>query len=350
MGIAGLKRYVWHGLAEAYRVSGASRARHRGTVAILAYHRVLSAEDLAKSVVQPGMYVRDDVFRMHMEYLREEFAVVSIAELLERWRTGRWDRQAACCVITFDDGWLDNYRHAFPILKSFQLPASIFLPTDFIGTSRWFWPEQLGYLLRAADAPSCPPKKRSAFYAAIVNGLKAGLQERGVRVFKGGLSDCGSYDHLIERCKHLNATRLERLLDVLSDILATKVPETRILMNWDEVRDMSQHGISFGSHSCSHRLMTHLSEQEVLQEAALSYKKLSESGANVVPVFCYPNGNYDSTAQRALKETGYQAAMSVNEGVEGRVPSDLLALKRISLHNDISDTPALFALAISGIR
>jgi peptidoglycan/xylan/chitin deacetylase (PgdA/CDA1 family) len=348
MGSAGLKRYVWQGLAEAYHRSGVSRARHKGTVAILTYHRVLSAQDLDANVVQPGMYVRDDVFRMHMEYVRERFEVLSLSELIDRWRARRWDAKTAYCVITFDDGWLDNYRHAYPILRRYHLPATIFLPTDYVGTSRWFWPERLGYLLRAADAPSCAPERREAFYQALIGALQNGVRESAPSWGDGAGPD--SYDRIIEACKELDASLLDRLLTALSDILAVKVPETRVLANWDEIREMSRHGISFGSHSCSHRLMTHLPEKEIRREAVLSYEKLRENGVNMIPVFCYPNGNYNDLVQQVVREAGYQAAASCDSGLEGEAPANMLALKRISMHHDISDSAALFALALSGLR
>lgn len=348
MSVAGLKRYVWRGLAGAYQWSGVSRTRHKGTVAILTYHRVLSAEDLDASIVQSGMYVRDEAFRMHMEYLREWFEVLSFSELLDRWRTGRWKADTAACVITFDDGWLDNYRHAYPILKRYSLPATIFLPTDFVGTSSWFWPERLGYLLRLADAPSCTPVRRVEFYQALTEALQT--QGKGSALSWNIGAGTDSYDCLIEACKELDADRLERLLASLGDILGMTVPQTRILMNWVEVREMSQYGISFGSHSCSHRLMTQIPEKEARRETISSYERLRESGANVVPVFCYPNGNYNDLVQRVVREAGYAAAASCDPGLERETPVNLMALRRISIHHDISESPALFALALSGLR
>lgn len=348
VGAAELKRYVWRGLSEAYHWSGVSRARHKGTVAILTYHRVLSAEDLRTNIVQPGMYVRDDVFEMHMRYLQERFEILSLSELLARWRAGRWETQRAACVITFDDGWLDNYRNAYPILKRYGLPATIFLPTDFVGTSRWFWPERLGYLLLAADAPSCEPDRRDAFYRALTGTLQAERQERDAPPDRMVGPD--AHDRFIEACKDLEADRLERLLANVGDILGVTVPECRVLMNWSEVREMSRHGISFGSHSCSHRLMTQISEKEARQEARSSYEQLQESGAATVPVFCYPNGNYNDLVQRLVQEAGYQAAASCDSGLEREAPANVWALRRISIHHDISESPALYALALSGVR
>jgi hypothetical protein len=224
----------------------------------------------------------------------------------------------------------------------------MFLPTDFVGTARWFWPERLGYLLRAADAPSCAPERREALHQALIGALQNGARESRPSWRTGAGPD--SYDHIIEACKELDAGLLDRLLEALSDILAIKVQETRVLVNWEEIREMSQHGISFGSHSCSHRLMTHLSEKEIRQETRLSYEKLRENGVNMIPVFCYPNGNYNDLVQQVVREAGYQAAVSCDSGLEGEAPANILALRRISMHHDISNSAALFALALSGWR
>lgn len=117
---------------------------------VLAYHRVLTNDDLRRQSVQPGMYVLDTVFEQQMMFVKQNFTVLSLQDLLGLWKGDVWDEHARYCVITFDDGWLDNYRHAYPVLKRLCLPATIFLPTDYVGSDEWFWPDQLAFLCKAA--------------------------------------------------------------------------------------------------------------------------------------------------------------------------------------------------------
>jgi peptidoglycan/xylan/chitin deacetylase (PgdA/CDA1 family) len=78
------------------------------------------------------------VFAEHMRFLSENrYSVISLGELVSAMRQGR--SLSDCVVITFDDGFRDFYRHAFPVLQRYGFSATMFLPTDYIGeTERLF--------------------------------------------------------------------------------------------------------------------------------------------------------------------------------------------------------------------
>lgn len=309
------------------------------------YHRVLTSEEVAREAVQPGMYVLDTVFAQQMEFLQNAFTVLSFRDLLDLWETGTWNEQARYCVITFDDGWLDNYRHAYPVLKQLNLPATIFLPTDYVGNDQWFWPDQITYLVRTARAQGLEPTQ--------AQGLDRVLSEwfgsAGLSLGKAQVQDERTADQLIEWCKGLQKDRIHKLVDTLAAELGITLPEGRVVVNWDEVREMSQGGISFGSHSCSHRIMTTISSAEVSQELSDSRQVLEREGINAIPVFCYPNGNSNADIQAQAKAHGYRAAVSVDMGVEGAQPENWFALHRVGIHNDVTHTIPLFSLRLSGL-
>lgn len=103
-----------------------------GKAVVLTYHRVLDGPDISEAM-HPGMYVTREVFERHLEYLSKKYCVVTLNQLRE-WIQGKLSFPGTPCAITFDDGWDDNYRNAYPLLKRFNLPATIFVITGDIGS------------------------------------------------------------------------------------------------------------------------------------------------------------------------------------------------------------------------
>ena len=116
---------------------------------ILTYHRVID-KDAVDMAVQPGMYVLQKTFKMQLEYLNKHFSIKPL-HLLKNPSTLEAFLNKPICFLTFDDGWKDFYEYAFPLLKSYQAYATVFLPTGFIGTSQWFWPDQLLCLMKQVE-------------------------------------------------------------------------------------------------------------------------------------------------------------------------------------------------------
>ncbi len=308
------------------------------------YHRVLTKDEVAHQSVQPGMYVLDSVFAQQMSFVKDNFTVLSLQELLELWRNGGWNERARYCVITFDDGWLDNYRHAYPILKRLGIPATIFLPTDYVGSEAWFWPDQVAYLftiLAEREARGKDVKGVERLLSAFLDGDAPFQVEASTRLES-------RTDEIIERCKALPIQQINELVDGLATELEVSLPRGRVIVNWDEVREMSLAGLSFGSHSCSHRIMTTIAPDEVSKELFRSAQVLLDEGVNYVPVFCYPNGNSDPHIQSLVQASGYEAAVSVRMGVEGREPENQYAIRRVGIHNDVTHTIPLFSLRLFG--
>jgi peptidoglycan/xylan/chitin deacetylase (PgdA/CDA1 family) len=323
-------------------VTSLSRVCHKGKAAILTYHRVVPPDELADHWIQPGMYVVTDVFERHMAFLREQFCVISMLELVERWNHSDWDQEARYCVVTFDDGWLDNYRYAYPILRKFQIPATIFVPTDFVGTDEWFWPEKVAYCVEGITCGRETCGKGAAILKKYVD-----IEEEATWLA------CGSEnagrdlaDQVIERCKDLGQEMISELIDTVCHELAISPSRERCIMNWNEVVQMAEGGVSFGSHSRSHRILTQLSLEDVREELKGSQQVLKSRVGNYVPVFCYPNGNTDPQIEALVKDCGYSAAVGVRPGLEGKRPGSLFNLRRIGIHNDIAATVPLYSMRL----
>ena len=344
VGMNSLKSLIREGVAGLFFKASAYRWRHRGKVVVLMYHRVLTRDEISRHPVQPGMYVFDTVFAQQMSFVKNNFTVLSLQELLELWQRGAWSERARYCVITFDDGWLDNYRHAYPVLKRLGMPATIFLPTDYVGTNEWFWPDQLAFLFKAvAD------RKHSREDLKETERVLSGFLGEGMSLSVESMAQPELLaDQIIERCKHLPIRRIRELVHALVSELRVTLPLSRMIVSWDEVHEMSRGGMSFGSHSCSHRIMTTITPDEVSEELMRSRHVLLDQGVNFVPVYCYPNGNSDVQIQDQVKASGYEAAVSVRLGIEGDSPENRYAIRRVGIHNDITHTIPLFAFRLFG--
>jgi len=342
--VEGLKKAIRSTVARTFHASSIYRWRHRGKVAVLMYHRVLTKDEVVRYPVQPGMYVLDSVFAQQMSFVRSNFTVLSLQELLDLWQRGEWSARARYCVITFDDGWLDNYRHAFPVLKQLRMPATIFLPTDYVGRNEWFWPDQLAVLCKSvADW-----KQRQERLEAVETVFAGFLGEDAAQLVEAVAHHKQVSDEIIERCKQLPTERIREFVQTLAAELRVTLPPDRVIVNWDEVREMSRGGVSFGSHSCTHRIMTTITLDEVSEELVRSRQVLFDQGVNFVPVYCYPNGNSDASIEDLVKANGYEAAVSVRMGFEGSCPENRYAIRRVGIHNDISDTIPLFSFRLFG--
>ncbi len=107
---------------------------------VLMYHRVGYPEE------DPGLYVTPESFERQMEFLKaHHYRVWPLAELVRRIQAGETIPMNVV-VITFDDGYLDNFNYAFPVLKKMDFPATIFMITDNIGKENWLTEEDLRIL------------------------------------------------------------------------------------------------------------------------------------------------------------------------------------------------------------
>jgi peptidoglycan/xylan/chitin deacetylase (PgdA/CDA1 family) len=339
--LSSLKSFIRQVMAGVYYTSGIYKEVHRGKATILAYHRVLPGREMNGMYVQPGMFVCPDVFEKQMKFLKEHFSLVSFAELLDRWENKTYDRSQRYCVITFDDGWLDNYIYAYPVLKKYSIAATIFLPASFIGTPKWFWPDKIGFLLK--HYLRTRTEERNVSLSSLWE------QYPWMKEFEESPGE-EKIDLVIERWKALPEDEIYSFIENTAKILEVKWPDKRLVLNWKEIEEMSGNGISFGSHSANHSILTQIGILEAKEEIENSFALLAGRNINFIPVFCYPNGGYNSEIQELVKQSGYRAAVSGGFGLENGFPETFFGIKRIGVHHAMSKRLSLFSWHIAGLN
>lgn len=301
--------------------------QHRGSghprIWILMYHRILPETDPRYVLEEPGMVVKPDTFRMHLDVVSRYFKIFPLGEWLERRNNGQ-ALPPKSCAITFDDGWRDNYDYAFPILKETQFPVTLFAVSHMIGTARNFWPNRVSRLL--GESPE---------YLKSIPWLAPHLDTSGP-----GTPDRDQRSAIIESLKIHPDQQISEWLDKMDPHL--NAPPA--LMNWDQLREMTSSGlVDVGSHTCSHcRLDAHIDPALIRREVRDSKIRLQEQLSRPVRLFCYPNGDYDADAVRAVGEH-YDAAVTTHRGINSASKLKPYELLRIGIHEERCSTEARFA-------
>ena len=315
--------------------------RFRRSAVVLMYHRVLGADAASRSWSHPAIIVRRQTFDRQMRWLRRHFEVLDLEQFEARLQDGR-SFDTPSCLVTFDDGWCDNYTEAWPILKAHGVPAVIFLPVQFIGTGRMFWQERLKALLAAIRERADADRE---FAHVARPALRALELDAALEVDRGSLRQTlhGAAAALKQSASPDAAlSTLERLLGRTADATADA------FMTWEMVRDMAGNGIAFGGHSVTHRLMTLMPAAEAAREAAESREAIGLSLGRPAVAFAYPNGSFDAAVRDGVRAADYRLAFAVTPGkVDAGV--DRFAVPRINIHEDMTSNHPLFLARVLGV-
>jgi len=305
---------------------------------ILMYHRVVPAEEM-KPCIEAGMYVDPDTFDRHIRYLKKHFIISPLSEV-ENYLEGAFpSKRRPVCILTFDDGWSDFYTNAYPVLCNHGASATVFLPTKFIDSNDEFWTDSLSRLCHGRD-PGAVRRNIIGFSHPIIDLLESGNGSMEARL-----------ERSIESMKALPEEEIHCILDGLRERWGINpLPQSRDFLTWDEVREMHRSGlVSFGSHTETHRILTTLTDDEIVLELRRSKKRLAEEGVagSSFSPFAYPNGNHSDGIMRTVKQNGYSLAVTTRKGWIGYSDGEkAFQLNRIGIHQDVASTDALFGCRI----
>lgn len=264
-------------------------------------------------------FIDEGIFRNQMRYLKRHFEVIRLSEINERLGSVGMGRPVA--VITFDDGYQNNYDVAFPVLIEEQLPATIFLTTGFIGTDGTIWPCLLHHAISNTS---------KAFFAW--NGAEYNIEtpeDKALALMdiKGKLKKM-PYSQMISEVRKIILN-----LDGNPDEGIGKGSPYSML-SIEAIRSMAGSGlIEFGAHTHTHPILSRMSSVEQEEEIERSINAVSEITGSMCRLFAYPNGgvgDYDSETVRMLQSCGITTAVTTIEGHNDSKTS-LMELKRYGI-------------------
>lgn len=247
-------------------------------------------------------------FEQHIKEISENFIVIDTVKLNELIANNKLsdDRYA---LVTFDDGYLDNFTDVLPIMQKYAMPGVFYLVTDFLNEISIPWWDEIAYILRHSIGKHYQLPNGDEKYHLVDGNIDQVIRHIMLKAKK--MNDCG-------------------ILDVLADIRKTfpdayqylKKEQVNLLMNWDHAQALIAGGMEIGSHTNSHPILSQLTDSEQLVEIASSKELLEQRLKTSVNSIAYPVGRYHCYNEKTFQYTqssGYQIAFNNEPGSHKKV-------------------------------
>jgi peptidoglycan/xylan/chitin deacetylase (PgdA/CDA1 family) len=272
----------------------------RPVLIVLNYHRVGNA---AETPFDSGTFsATPEELDSQLAHLKRRFEMATLETALAMLKGSVPSRTSV--LITFDDGYLDNYTVAFPILRSHGTQGVFFLPTAFVGTTKVPWWDAIGYMIKKS------PKKNIRLnypHPATFDLENDGTTRVSMQI--------------LHRFIQPDVTDPGRFIADLEKVCETPRPEAsgeRLFLSWEEAREMQRHGMAFGSHTHTHEILSKLPPERQREEVSHSREILERELDGRIDALAYPVGQrycFSADTVEALKQSGYRAAFSFYGGL-----------------------------------
>ena len=294
-----------------------ARALTSNAARIITYHRFGPSGALRRMPV--------DVFDAQLRFLARNYNVASLAEVVGRLRTGK-PLDPGTVVLTVDDGYRDFAEFAYPLLRRYGMPATLYVIVGAIDGRQWLWFDRLHYSMHKAKA----------------GRYTVQLGENSVSLDLDSLAERNAAWELVgEYCIEAGDTARRALLANLEGLFGADVPPRPTAeyasLGWNELAAFDPSLIEIGSHSLTHAILSQVNGAEQKREIVESKQTLESKLGTRVDAFSYPNGypsDIDDHSVALVSEAGYSSAV-MNCGTFVDHTSELFRLSRMGAEETV---------------
>lgn len=303
---------------------------------ILLYQRIVDPEAVPYPVSFVS-YVKPNTFERHCFYLWKNCNVVSLSALLELIEQGK-EIPPGTVALTFDGGYEDFYRNAFPILQRFKLPATVFLPTSFIGTNNWFWTDKVMLSLLMLSTLKYPFPKFSFLdkdFLQVLQNMQPGEEMTLEKI-----------SALIEELKRRTPQERTLAMSVIGQHVETHggLPVERMFLNWEEIQTLhASKLIEFGTLGHTHTDLTEIDPPAVTADLQQSIAELRQRQIEPIPAMSFPYGKFNRELRKHLFSIGVKHGLAPGRTALPNLRQELCAVfGRTPMYQHVSFCNELF--------
>jgi peptidoglycan/xylan/chitin deacetylase (PgdA/CDA1 family) len=302
-----------------------------GNAHILAFHRIVNKQVPERLASPQSLEISSKSFEeILLFFMSKKYNFISIDDLHSGLANGSLSKKNI--VVTFDDGYLDNFEVAYPILKKHNIPFTIYITTCFPDSLVVLW----WYLLENHIL-------QNDLVEIEVNGETTKYPTTNM------IEKNNAYNQIADKIKYLDN---QELVEVFSQFYSKPLSMTEELtMSWDNIIELGKDPlVTIGAHSVNHNVFNKLNDKELDFEYNESRRIIEEKTSKKVNHFAYPFGTVNEVGNReidASKSTGYKTLVTTRYGNIFPEHKDFLfALPRIGI--DPNDLQAQLEFVANG--
>jgi peptidoglycan/xylan/chitin deacetylase (PgdA/CDA1 family) len=288
-------------------------------VKIFLFHRISPVRDKMWDPIDPAL------FRKLIKYITKKYSVYTVEELFynnyNNYNIHNTNKPLAC--ITFDDGYKDFIHYALPVLQEYSAKSSIYVVTNCISSGLPPWTYVLDYLFlnskknnlsKLSDILECPEEQ-----------LK--FENVSSRIKYGKL--------LKKQLKKVSDIKRRNIFNSLVSFFDEVEIPSDLMMNSEDIVQISDAGVITGSHTVSHPLLSKIEDETML------YNELKVSGLEIERItgkfpitISYPVGSYDDRVMKLSEKAGYKIGLAVEQKeYKGNLTASF-NIPRIEIYNE----------------
>lgn len=315
MNLRVLERPLVASLLQSTGVLGAMElaSRERGLF-VLNYHRL--GTTAGNELDDATFSATAEALRQQMAYLKRWFAMPPVHEVLEALTRGRFDQPTA--LVTFDDGYRDNYELGLPVLRSLHVPACFFVVSGYLDAPSLPWWDHVAYAVKRTTVDTL----RLAYPEPLEFDLRSTPRTRVTY-------------RILRAYKQAQQLDQRRFFDELSAATGVDVDVQalgrNLFVTWEAAREMQDAGMTIGSHTVTHPVLSSLSEGDQRRELVESRERIGQMLGAKPDVLAYPVGGptaFTEVTKRVARQAGYRAAFSYFGGLNQAGRTDPFAIGR----------------------
>jgi len=290
---------------------------NRNVLTILMYHGFSCPKDNIGLINFNGKHLNIAEFENHLKLFKKYCTPISLKAAIFNKRL-----PPNPIVLTFDDGYKNNYLYAYPLLEKYNVPATIFVTTGFVDRTNYMWPDRLEFIINNAHS-----KNIDFLWEDNKLILELNTDEQKIKTIIFIKNRLKSFS------EHKKLSFLDKLQQELEiEYNWDRIPPVLSPLTWEEIREMKESDvISIGSHTITHPILSRCTYEQQRRELNFSRQRIAEELNEDCILFAYPNGkpeDFNQETIKLLKESGYLGAVTTNIGYVDAANRDNIQLNR----------------------